>query len=344
MDLKRLSIVLAGVMLIAFGVGIYSLLYIDNLRIENVTEGGSLEITDNGDTVEIDSEGIRVTEDGKSVTISWDGIEVIEDGEKTIVGLKDINLFDRIDIFSSLSSYQADESKELELGDNIQSISIFSNFADTKIVRSKEDKLQVSLSGSYRSNRKVSLSMQDLGDSIKISLTPESGSFTVSQSNLLMEILIPENYTDDLEFTSSSADLKADILEIDNLKIEASSGSIEINELYSMESRLVTSSGEITIPMATGNTFITSSSGDVKLGPAEPFSEVKITTSSGDIEVGPLGGLSLRVSGTTSSGRINYEGSATSIENDYDRLFMTLGDGLYEMDLTSSSGNITLFE
>ena len=40
MDLKRLSIILAGVMLIAFGVGLYSLLYIDNFRMDHITESG----------------------------------------------------------------------------------------------------------------------------------------------------------------------------------------------------------------------------------------------------------------------------------------------------------------
>ncbi|WP_409227869.1 DUF4097 family beta strand repeat-containing protein [Gudongella sp. SC589] len=344
MDLKKLSIALAGIMLIAFGIGLYSLLYIDNFRMEDISGKGSLEITGDGDSVKIDSDGIQVFEDGKSVTISWNGIEVIENGEKTIVGLKDIDFFQRFNVFSNLTSYQADESKSVDLTDEIESISIYSTFADTELIKTNENDLKIYLKGSYKSNRQVSLSVQDLGDNIRISITPETGSFTVSQSNLLLEIHLPESYDENLEFTSSSAGLKAEALKVDSLKVESSSGSIEIRELRAQDSRIVTSSGEISIPLVTGKTFITSSSGDVKLGPAEPFGEVKITTSSGDIEVGPLSGLSLRVNGTTSSGRITFEGSATSIQNDYDRLFMTLGDGSYQMDLTSSSGNITLFE
>ena len=344
MDLKRLSIILAGVMLIAFGVGLYSLLYIDNFRMDHITESGSIQISDNGDTVEIDSEGIRVVEDGKSVTISWDGIEVIENGEKTIVGLKDIDFFNRINILSNLNSYQAEESKNMIITDEIESISIYSSFADTKIIQTDSQELEVSLKGSYRSNRQVSLSVQDLGEHIKISITPETGSYTVAESNLLLEIHLPVDYSNNLEFTGSSAGLSAETLEFRRLKAESSSGNILIDELYAQESRIVTSSGEIRIPVISGNTSITSSSGDVSLAPKEPFNEIKVTTSSGDMEIGPLGGLSLEIEGKTSSGKINFEGSATSIQNDYDSLFMTLGDGSYQMDLTSSSGNITLFE
>jgi lia operon protein LiaG len=344
MDLKRLSIVLTGVMLIAFGIGLYSLLYIDNFRMDHITESGSLQISDNGDTVEIDSEGIRVVEEDKSVTISWNGIEVIENGEKTIVGLKDIDFFNRINILSNLTSYQAEESKNMSIGDEIESISIYSSFADTKIIQTESQELEVSLRGSYRSNRQVNLRVENLGNNIKISITPETGSFTVSQSNLLLEVKLPVDYSNDLEFTGSSASLNADALEIRKLKAESSSGNVVIGELYAKESWIVTSSGEIQIPVLTGDASITSSSGDVSLGPKEPFNEIKVTTSSGDMEIGPLGGLSLEIEGKTSSGKINFEGSATSIQNDYDSLFMTLGDGSDQMDLTSSSGNIRLYE
>lgn len=344
MDLKRLSIVLAGVVLIAFGVGLYSLFYIDNFRFGDISENRSLEIHDNGETVKIDSEGIRVVEDGKSVTISWDGIEVIENGKKTLVGLRDINFFERIDIFSSLTSYEANEAESMQLAEEVDLISIYTTFADTRIVQTDSDRLMVSLKGRYKSNRQVSLNLQDLGDSIKISMTPETGSYTVSQSDLLLEVLIPENFNEDLEFTSSSADLSSDSLRLKKVKVESSSGRIQIDEVHAQESRIKASSGDIRIPMITGDISIASSSGDVTVGPVEPLDEVKVVTSSGDINIGPLSGLSLDIKGTTSSGRISFEGSATSVQNDYDRLFMTLGDGSRQMNLTSSSGNIRLFE
>ncbi|MGM0396055.1 MAG: DUF4097 family beta strand repeat-containing protein [Bacillota bacterium] len=344
MDLKRLSLILAGIALIAFGVGIYSLIYIDNFNVDDIAGEGGIVITDNGDAVEIDSEGIRVNEDGKSVSISWDGIEIIEDGKKTVVGLENLDFLEHVNIFSNLKSYSADESHSINITENVGAISIYSTFANTRVITSDTDELVAYLEGNYRSNREVSLDIQDLGSNIKISVTPASGGFTVARSNLQLEIHLPENYNKSIHFTSSSANFEAEALHVQDVIIETSSGNIKVEEMLSEESSIQSSSGEIEIPKASGKISITCSSGNVSLGPVEPLVAIKVSTSSGDMHIGPLEGLSLEVKGTTSSGRISYEGAAASIQNDGDNLSMTLQEGEYTIDLTSSSGNITLFE
>lgn len=344
MDLKRLTLILAGVVLISFGVGLYSLLYIDDFKIDDIAGDGGIEITNNGETFEIGSNGIMVNENGKSVSINWDGIEVVEDGNKTVVGIQDISFFDRINIFSNLKSYEADESKNMVITETVNSISINSTFANTRVFTSDNDELTASLKGSYKSNRDVSLEVQDLGSIIKVSVTPETGGFTVSQSNLQLEIYLPSTFDGNLDFKSSSADFEAVLINSDVASIESSSGNIKIGQIMASETRIVSSSGEIEIISSTGQISITSSSGNITFSPIAPLGDIKLTTSSGNIRSGPLKGLSLEVKATTSSGRISYEGSAKSIQNDGNDLRMTLEEGSYSMDLTSSSGNITLFE
>ncbi|WP_422484377.1 DUF4097 family beta strand repeat-containing protein [Gudongella sp. DL1XJH-153] len=344
MDLKRLSLILAGVVLIAFGVGIYSLLYIDDFNIDDIAGEGGIEITNNGDTFEIGSGGIMINENGKSVSINWDGIEVVEDGNKTVVGIRDISFFERINIFSNLKSYEADESKSTNLSENIDSVSIHSTFANTRVYTSDNDELIASLKGSYKSNRAVSLDIQDIGNNIKVSVTPETGGFTVSQSNLQLEIYLPSTFDGSLDFKSSSADFEAVLIDADVASIESSSGNIRIGQILASETKIVSSSGEIEIISSTGKISIASSSGNITFSPIVPLGDIRVTTSSGNIRSGPLKGLPLEVKATTSSGRISYEGSAKSIQNDGYNLRMTLEEGSYNMDLASSSGNITLFE
>ncbi len=344
MDLKRLSLILAGVVLIATGVGMYSLLYIDDFNIDDITGEGGIEITNNGDTIEIGSNGIMVNENGKSVSINWNGIEVVEDGKKTVVGIQDISFFERINIFSNLKSYEADDSKNMVLTEDVNSISINSTFANTRVYTSDNDEIVASLNGSYKSNRDVSLDIQDLGNSIKVSVTPESGGFTVSQSDLQLDVYLPSTFDGSLDFKSSSADFEAELIYAGVVNIESSSGNIRIGQLLGSETRIVSSSGEIEIFSSTGKISIASSSGNVSFSPIVPLGDIKVTTSSGNIRSGPLKGLSLEVKATTSSGRISYEGSAKSIQNDGNNLRMTLEEGSNNMGLTSSSGNITLFE
>ena len=54
MDFKRISLILLGVMLISFGIGFYSLYYIDNFRLDDYLVGNSIIISEMDNLVKID--------------------------------------------------------------------------------------------------------------------------------------------------------------------------------------------------------------------------------------------------------------------------------------------------
>ncbi len=338
MDFKRISLILLGVMLISFGIGFYSLYYIDNFRLDDYLVGNSIIISEKDNLVKIDSEGIRVKDGDTFVSISWRGI-VVEDGDtKTTIGINSLDeLFRNINIGSSGTTYTEDLKKEFS-AEGIEELKIDTIFVDTYIYKGEDEKISIVLNGKYASNKKFEFDYRVVGNTLQITNTPNTGSITVANSNLKLELYIPDNIIKNIQFESSSGDLKVNDIYADKIKFESSSGSFISNNTITSSFNIKSSSGNVTIKPHSGSADINSSSGDVTLSLTNESEKIKINSSSGNINILNIKEYMGNISARTSSGRVVYEGSSVPGNN----LEVTSLTSTYLIQMSTSSGNINI--
>lgn len=304
MDLKRLSFILIGVVLVAFGIGFYSLMYIDNFRLTDYIGENAIEITDNGDIVKVGGEGIHILDGDTSVTITWKGIEVIEDGKRTIIGLDGLKLGDGIFGGIDLRDKNIDKRVDGELqSDGL--LKITSTFADVSVVKGESDTLSAWLEGSYRGNVDLELELNNIPGGIEVSAVPEGSSISISNSGLKLTVYVPEGFIGSIDIGTSSAAVDIKDLSFEKLDVETSSGSLKL--------KLVEASGQ-----------------------------VSAKASSGSIQVDVEEELPYDIDARTSSGNIDYSGPGSINNSSKDQMRIRIGDGSRALFLETSSGSISI--
>lgn len=353
MDIKRLVYVLIGIVLISFGVGIYSLRYNENYKFMRNSSWGSINIGSNGDIVNIGKNGIEVRDGDSHVIVGWDGIDVKDGEDHVVVGWDGIKVnegdksvegswnFGNWFGFSSkdLKSVKVDEEKNESI-DGINSISISSSFVDIKVTSEDRDDINIHYYGSMRTNVVPKLESERKGSELVIKLTTPNNSYSINNSNVQLEVFVPKTYKNDFTVTTSSGDIYMKNLNGEYFYITSSSGDMDLSKINSKEFKLTASSGDIKTLDCVGEYIITTSSGDVNLDLSNNENHTRITTSSGDVDVNLGNNPNFDVSGRTSSGRVNYK-SPISINKDKSGKFeFTIGNGGKSIDITTSSGDI----
>lgn len=341
MDFKKISLILIGVVLISFGIGFYSLRYIDNFRFSDYISENAIEIMDNGDVVRVGGDGIRVLDGDTSVTITWRGIEVIENGKKTVIGIDGLRLGDGSFYGTNLVNKTIDKSIEENILNN-SLLSVKSTFADVSIEKGSTDKIVATLKGSYKGNVDLDLKVISIPGGLELKAVPEGNSFTISSSGLNLKILVPEDYKGPVEVDTSSASVSIKDLSIERLKIEASSGSVQILDTAVEGSSVTTSSGNMVVYPAMGDFTLKSSSGSIKLKVVEASGNISASSSSGGVEVEIDGGLNYNIEAGTSSGNIDYSGPGSVNNSNKDKMSIKIGDGSRSLGLETSSGSISI--
>ena len=161
--------------------------------------------------------------------------------------------------------------------------------------------------------------------------------------------------------TSSSGEIKIDVLEAGNAKIDVSSGNVQLGtaiadtleiklstgdlEIDTLVSKLteINTSGETEIKSGRGEIKLEGSSGDVNLALSALDAPVNIDVSSGNITITLPEGIAFDALLDTSSGRIRSEfpvlGDLTA---GGDELKGTVNGGGVPVTVKSSSGDIKL--
>lgn len=78
MNIRRLVQILLGVVLIAFGIGLFSFKYNDKEKFINSTSKDIINIESKDGTVSIGKKGIEINYGDDHVSIGWNGINVRE--------------------------------------------------------------------------------------------------------------------------------------------------------------------------------------------------------------------------------------------------------------------------
>lgn len=358
MDIRRLIPILIGVILISFGIGIYSLRYYDNITFDrfknngiNINGKGFLNVKSDGSNVVIGKDGIQVKDGDEFVSIGWDGINVKDGDEQVSVGWDGIKVKDGqrevrgitnfggwFGINNNLDSHKIDEEKHENI-DGITSIKIASSFIDIKVLQEKRDDIWIKYYGSMKSNVVPKLETERNGSELNIKLTSNKNSYTISESNVVLEVIIPVAYDKDLNISSSSADIFINDVVGTNLNIASSSGDVNLKNIQGKNTSITTSSGDMNLEKLESNVNLTSSSGDIELFINKSTEDVKIVTSSGDVSISFDKDSSYSVLGTTSSGDVSSR--MINIKRDRNNKFeFSVGNGKKEMRITTSSGDV----
>lgn len=341
MDLKKISLILIGVVLISFGIGFYSLRYIDNFRFSDYISENAIEITDNGDVVRVGGDGIHVLDGDTSVTITWRGVEVIEDGKRTVIGIDglglDNGLFNKVDLVNKTIDKSAEENistKDL--------LRVKSTFADVSVERGSIDKVVATLKGSYKGNIDLDLEVSSIPGGLELRAVPDGNSFTISSSGLKFTVLVPDDFNGSVEVETSSASVTIKDLSLDKLNIATSSGSVQLMDTNTKNGSLTTSSGSQAVYPVAGDFTLKSSSGSIKMKLVEASGNVFAAASSGGIEVDIEEKLNYSIEAKTSSGNLDYSGPGSVTRSDEDHMRIRIGDGSNTLDLETSSGSISV--
>lgn len=388
MNMKRFVYTLIGVVLIAFGLGALSLRYNDNFSFKNTMWNnsnninfsndileikgdskvkiglGGLEVKDGDDYVSIGLDGINVTDGDDKVSVGWDGISVKE-GDESKINIEKWNLFKgNWSLFGSrkdLKTVTLDEEKLVAL-DDIKEIYVSSSFIDVKVSSSDRDDVKINYYGTMKTNVVPELQVEKTLDTLKISLIDDKVyNYTVVDSDVILEILIPRTYNENLNIEGSSSDIVVNDIELeilntlsssgniaveniygDELSITSSSGNIDASKLEGNKLNLTSSSGEIEIEDSKGIMILNSSSGDIKLGNRYNDKDIKINTSSGNISIGFGANSSYEINGKSSSGDFETLFPINRKEyNDDDNIFRgTIGSGENTIEINTSSGDV----
>lgn len=355
MNIKRIVPILIGIVLIAFGVGFYSLRYNDNFYFSRNTNWGSLNIGSGNDSVYIGNKGIEVrdgddhvviswdgikVQDGKNnVSIGWDGIKINEGGKSTNIGFGNIGSWFGIST-KDLKEEKINEEKTAQL-DDIDMINISSSFVDIKVTTEDRDDVRIHYYGKMRTNVVPVLEVEKVSKELKVKLvTPNTNTYRVVESDVVLEVFVPKSFSHNISITSSSADVYVKNLSLQNLSIATSSGDLELTNIISKLFTMSTSSGDILFEHCMGDYKITTSSGDIELDLIDENGNVEVTTSSGDLTILLGDNANYSVKGTTSSGDVKSKGPISINKDKFGKFEATLGSGKNTMKITTSSGDI----
>lgn len=341
MNIRRIIPILIGVVLISFGIGFYSLRYYDNITFEglrhndiNINRKDFLNIRSKDSDVKIGKDGIKVKDGDDYVSISWDGIYVkgkdeqvsigwdgitVKEGDKETRGVIDFDSLFGIST-RNLTRYNIDEEK-IESIAEIDSIKISSSFIDIKVVQGNTEDIKIKYHGTMKSNVLPKLETSKSSGELEIKLNTNSNNQVVTDSNVILKIIIPQNFEKDIRISSSSANIFIDDVIGTNLNIESSSGNVDLVNINEEEINISTASGNIDISNSSSN-------------------NMEVVSSSGNINIIFDDSASFKVTGKTSSGDVKSDKFMTIKKDKNNKFELIIGSGKNNMNISTSSGNI----
>lgn len=362
MKIRNLVIILVAVALVGLSIGIFSYGYNDDWGVHgwNWGNNGQIRIDSNDEIIDMSFDGIKIQDGDNHVSIGWDGIKVTDGDERVVIGPKSLfnNGLFRGNFPWNINhkTYNIDEEKFIPL-DGIESISISSSFIDVETTSENRDDIYIKYHGTLKANVLPVLKTDLSNGKLSIKLAHDSNNHSASYVDVSLSVVIPETYNKHLDASSSSGDIAAYSLSLDNTTIETKSGDISTAELTGNQVYLSASSGYITVDKIQGNTKVQTHSGDMELndinGEQIDISassgyvtarningNVSVKTNSGDISLENISGE--KINTETSSGKIrfnNIKGNLESRTSSGDMEIKSISGN--SISLSSNSGYIT---
>lgn len=365
MNTKRLVYILIGVLLISFGIGIFSLRYNDDFTLNNISSSSGfinmrnnssvkigsngIQVSDGDEHVSIDWSGIKVNDGDEKVSIGWDGIKVDDGKENVSIGLDGVKVDDGKDKVSiGLDGVKVNEQKRSIF--NIGSWNLFGFNRNLKWIEFDEEKFveidsqkNINITSPFVDIKVISEDRDDIKitcyGKMKANIVPE---LKINKKSNEIEVKLEAEKTNSYTITESDALLKIFVPTSygEGIKVIGSSSDIYVEDITLKEIKLDSSSGDIYINNTKGeNLVLSSSSGDIEASSLNGDNLI-LSSSSGDIDmVNSIGSVDL----VSKSGDIEVSGL------DGDNLTLSSSSGYIDIvnsigniDLESSSGDIRL--
>lgn len=357
MDIKKLVMILIGIILVAFGVGIYSLKVNEQHKYINFGSGGIINIRSKDNIVRIDGNGIEISDGDDQVYIGWNGIHVNDGNDQVSIGWDGINInrenkpsfminplnwlsFGRSNMVSTTIS----QERFAEI-DGIDNITIASSFIDIKVIPEDRDNIRVNYYGKMTSNVVPVLEIEKKSNSLNIKLeAKKSNNYSVSNSNVVLEVFVPTYYNKDYKIFSSSGSVYLENLVGYNFDASTSSGSMKLENIKANLLNLSASSGSIKIEDSVGEVNASTSSGSISLDIEESSDNIKVSTSSGSVSIDLPDNPSYKIKGSSSSGRYTPSKNMLVQENEKGSFKATIGNGKNSIEVSTSSGSVKFSE
>ena len=204
------------------------------------------------------------------------------------------------------------DSKEY---DEVNDIYIKSNTADVNIEYSDNNKFKVELYSDDYKNESIDLDDKDL----KIDLE-EKSTWTLFRKQPHIVLYIPSDYSNKIDVTSVTGDLKTRSFESASFKIQVTTGDIDIEKADILD--ITTKTGDITnnkvntilLHCTTGDIRlgevnksldIVTTTGDVKIDTINILENSKIKTTTGDVVIGSKNNVYVETESKTGDVNIN---------------------------------------
>lgn len=352
MNIKRWIPILVGIVLISFGVGIFSLIYNDNFSFSKTMSGqfinivdkneivrigpGGIEVKDGKSHVEISWKGIRVRDGKDLVDISWNGIRVDEDGKNKVniggnwsrpwpndLKWEDVDVEEYIDI------------------NEVDNIRISTPFIPIKVTEEDRDDVKILYYGTMKTNVVPKYKFEKISkETINIDFTLSNNSYSITNSDVLLEVFVPRKYKGNFDVNSISGDIYLNHISGEEFIISSTSGNIELENLNSNRLQINTTSGDIEIDNSTGELLIETTSGNVYLDNKDMNENMKLISVSGDISIKLSDRANYTITGKTTSGDFISNIHMSTIESSRNSFKAVIGSGEKSLEINTTSGNI----
>jgi len=162
-------------------------------------------------------------------------------------------------------------------------------------------------------------------------------------ANLVLDVYIPQDYSDNIIVDTVSADIDISNLDINNLQCKTVSGNLRIESLGLDNLTIKTTSGNANIMDFTGDLKINSVSGDINVGYRIFANNIDVKTISGKVEINLPQDAEFYLKTNTVSGEVDTKFPITIISfSKMNQLEGTVGTGNNRIIVDTVSGNIYL--
>lgn len=265
------------------------------------------------------------------------------------------------------NSINVDQQKQASIN-SIKEIFIDVSSSKVNIISEKRDDVKVSLTGnivSSSSSFEPLLETDIQGNTLNISVKSQfSIMFASFSSNLKLDIYIPDSYAEDLKVESSSGSVDIGNMNLNDVSLKLSSGNLKIKNLScnnfaytclsgsliadtinAKASNLKSSSGQVSISSLTGDLKANCSSGSINISYPQFNNNIDIHVSSGGIELTLPENSEFALDSKASSGSITCKFPITITEKQKENLLRgTVKNDKNKITLSSLSGSIKVLK
>lgn len=336
--MRKAVLILIGIMLVSFGIGIVSLIHFGIKTSDNGVSGG-INIFSGNASVRIDPGGIFIQDGDDLVKIGPGGIK-IQDGDSSINIGPGLSFLFPGNQPGELCEETVNEQEIVDLVD-VKIIKITSSFVDVNLIPENRADLRIHYNGYIRASDIPKLTVEKTADTLSISLIQKK-SYSNMNSMAKLDLYIPYGYNDAIKASTSSGDITLSGLKLATVSFSASSGDVTIADCIVKTLTAATSSGDISARNFSGDVNGKSSSGKIKLHYAQFGDNIKAATSSGNIEIQLPDAAEFNLTANTSSGNIAVEFPITVSQKTRNSLSGTAGKSQQNIEVSSSSGDIEI--